>query len=141
MPPCRCWPTQAWPSGQTPLPARRAGGRRATLILRPDTTCFKTYETLGDEDEDGEEDGGGDTAKQPTKPIGPCANPLVDEGFVASEACSTTPKPPMMDGPNDSDPPEGHDASGEVSEHGGDEVGGFADPDYKDDDNPFREHE
>jgi DNA polymerase I-like protein with 3'-5' exonuclease and polymerase domains len=71
------------------------GGRPSrTLRLRPDTTCFKTYETPGDEDDD-EDDGGGVVATEPpTKPPSPCGIPEDSEGYVGSEACSTDTKAP-----------------------------------------------
>jgi DNA polymerase I-like protein with 3'-5' exonuclease and polymerase domains len=107
-------------------PGPKGGRPTRTLILKPDTTCFKSYETPGDEDEDGEEDGGGDATIPPTKPPAPCGNPAENNGFVASVACSTTHSPPTMDSPDPLDRKDGDDARREVSEYGPNERGGPA---------------
>jgi DNA polymerase I-like protein with 3'-5' exonuclease and polymerase domains len=75
--------------------ANPKGGRPSrAVVLRPHTTCFKSYETTDEDDEDEVLDGGDDTTPPPTKPFPPSENQAEPGGFVASEVCSTTNGPP-----------------------------------------------
>ncbi len=122
-----------------PRPEGRAADAHA-LILKPDTTTyFKSYETPDDDDEDGEEDGQRRYYAAANETPGPFGNPLDNEGFVASEACSMTPKPAATDKLDGHEHPNDGDAGGEALEHGDEDTGGFIDPSYKDHYNPFRE--
>jgi DNA polymerase I-like protein with 3'-5' exonuclease and polymerase domains len=71
-------------------PAGPRGGRPTrTLVLRLDTTYFKTYETPDDGDDEDDGETGVGATKPPTKPLAPCGDPQENEGFVGFEACST----------------------------------------------------
>jgi hypothetical protein len=92
------------------------GGRPSrAIVLKPDTTCFKSYETPDEDDEDEDLDEGDDTTRPPTKPSPPSEKPAESGGFVASEVCST---------PNDLST-QGGAGSGMGGNAGGSGEGGF----------------
>ncbi|HEY7312892.1 MAG TPA: DNA polymerase, partial [Gemmataceae bacterium] len=99
--------------------ANPKGGRPSrAVILKPDTTCFKSYETSDEDDEDEGPDDGGDTTPPPSKPTPPSENQAESVGFVASEACSTTTSPPPRGSPGSEMGGESGGSGEGVSEYG-----------------------
>jgi DNA polymerase-1 len=74
------------------------GGRPSrVIVLRPDTTYYKSYETSEEDDEDEGLDHGDDTTPPTTNPTPTSEIHAESVGFVASEACSMTTCLPTQD--------------------------------------------
>jgi Protein of unknown function (DUF3987) len=103
--------------------ANPKGGRPSrTLILKTDATCFKSYETTDDEDEADGNTGEAVATGLATEPNPRCGNQAENDGFVASEACSTMSRVPTKGDPTPAADQALNGDGGGVSEHGQDKT-------------------